>query len=112
MSLCSQSSQSDLERLTAAPLQSERWRGNIWFEGSAPWEEFNWIGRELRLGTTRLRVEEPIQRCMATTANPHTGVRDVDTLKALNMLGHQNFGIYATVIETGDVALGDQLELI
>ena len=112
VSLCSQSSQSDLERLTAAPLQSERWRGNIWFEGSAPWEEFNWIGRELRLGTTRLRVEEPIQRCMATTANPHTGVRDVDTLKALNMLGQQNFGIYATVIETGDVALGDQLELI
>ena len=49
---------------------------------------------------------------MATTANPHTVVRDVDTLKALNMLGHQNFGIYATVIETGDVTLGDQLELI
>lgn len=112
LSLCNIASQTDLEKVTNGPLQSERWRGNIWFEGAAPWEEFNWIGRELRLGTVRLRVKERIKRCMATTANPMTGQRDVDTLKALNTLDHQDFGIYASVIQSGDVALGDQLELV
>lgn len=112
VSLCNYASQTALEKLADAPLQSGRWRGNIWFEGAPAWEEFNWIGRELRIGTVRLKVEDRIRRCMATTANPQTGLRDVDTLKALNMLDHQDFGIYASIIETGDVACGDQLELV
>jgi MOSC domain-containing protein YiiM len=49
---------------------------------------------------------------VATSVNTDTGIRDVDTLKALNSLDHQDFGVYATVIETGDIALGDTLELI
>jgi len=93
-------------------LQPERWRGNIWFEGTPAWSEFDWIGRELSIGTARLKVEEKITRCLATTVNTDTGLRDVDTLKALNSLDHQEFGIYATVIETGDVGVGDALALI
>lgn len=112
VSLCNLASHAAVETLAQAPLQPERWRGNIWFEGAPAWEEFSWIGRELRLGGVRLKVEDRIQRCMATTANTDTGQRDVDTLKALNMLDHQDFGIYARVIETGDIALGDQLELV
>ena len=33
--------------------------------------------------------------------------RDVDTLDILNDLGHQEFGVYAEVIEGGEVKLGD-----
>jgi uncharacterized protein YcbX len=112
VSLCSHASHTAVETLANAPLQPERWRGNIWFDGAAAWEEFDWIGRELRLGSVRLKIEERIQRCKATTANTDTGLRDIDTLKALNTLDHQHFGICASVIETGEVALGDQLELI
>lgn len=101
-----------VETIVGAQLQPERWRGNFWFKGTAAWQEFDWIGRELRLGTARLKVEERIKRCMATTANTDTGLRDVDTLKALKSLDHQHFGIYASVIQSGNVALGDQLELI
>ena len=112
VSLCNTASHAAIEGLAQSPLQQQRWRGNIWFEGATAWQEFGWLGRDLRLGTAVLRVEERITRCKATTANTDTGVRDVDTLKALNTLGHQDFGIYATVIQSGDVALGDQLELI
>jgi uncharacterized protein YcbX len=112
VSLCNRASHSAVETIANAPLQPERWRGNIWFDGAAAWEEFDWIGRELRLGSVRLKIEERIQRCKATTANTDTGLRDIDTLKALNTLDHQHFGIYASVIKTGEVALGDQLELI
>ncbi len=112
ISLCNIASHAAVEELAQSPLQQQRWRGNIWFDGAAAWQEFDWLGRDLRLGSAVLRVEDRITRCRATTANTDTGVRDVDTLKALNTLGHQDFGIYATVIQSGDVALGDQLELI
>lgn len=112
VSLCNSASHDAVEGLAQSPLQQERWRGNIWLNGAAPWSEFDWLGRDLRIGSVILNVEERIRRCKATTANTDTGVRDVDTLKALNTLGHQDFGIYATVKETGTIALGDQLELV
>ncbi|QUJ75654.1 MOSC domain-containing protein [Sulfitobacter albidus] len=112
ISICNTASHAAVESLAMAPLQPERWRGNIWIEGPAAWEEFDWIGRDARLGTARLRIEERITRCKATTVNTQTGARDVDTLAALRMLDHQDFGIYATVVEGGDIVLGDRLELI
>ena len=92
-------------------LEPERWRGNFWIEGLAPWAEVDLVGRELRLGGAVLRVVEPIRRCLHTAANPVTGARDADTLGTLSgTFGHQDFGVYAEVIESGPVALGDSLE--
>lgn len=101
-----------VEALAQSALSPLRWRGNIWFDGAAAWDEFEWIGRDLRLGGAVLSVKERITRCKATTANPETGVSDVDTLRALNILGHQNFGVYVEVTQSGEIALGDQLELL
>ncbi|MDR6263651.1 MOSC domain-containing protein [Roseobacter sp. N2S] len=90
-----------------------RWRGNIWIDGLDPWAEFDWIGREAQIGTARLIIRERITRCPATTANPDTGARDLDTLNILTEgWGHKDFGVYGEVIETGDVKLGDKLELL
>jgi uncharacterized protein YcbX len=94
-------------------LSPLRWRSNFWIEGLRPFEEREWIGHEMRLGEAVLRVEEPKVRCLATTANPATGIRDTDTLKALNaMCGHQDFGVYAKVVKGGTVQVGDRLERI
>jgi uncharacterized protein YcbX len=113
ISLCNSASNAALAEKAGQDLSPLRWRGNIWFDGAAAWEEFDWIGRELTLGAARLAVREPIRRCLATTANPETGQRDVDTLALLNgHWGHQNFGIYAEVIEGGQVALGDRLAVV
>jgi uncharacterized protein len=89
-------------------LSIHRWRGNVWLDGLAPWEEFDLISRDITLGTATLRVEERIGRCRATCANPETGAFDADTLGALEQgFGHQDFGVYARVIAGGDVATGD-----
>ena len=54
------------------------------------------------------RVTEPIGRCSATHADPETGKRDLDMLALLTGLGQaENFGVFAEVIEGGDVAQGD-----
>ncbi|MEZ5777796.1 MAG: MOSC domain-containing protein [Paracoccaceae bacterium] len=92
-------------------LSMRRWRGNFWIEGLRPFEERSWIGRRLRLGKAIVKVVEPIARCLATSANPATGMRDVDTLGALKgLVGDQDFGVYATVVEGGTVSTGDLLE--
>jgi len=89
-------------------LSIHRFRGNLWLDGLAPWAEFGLVGREIALGPVRLRVERPITRCAATTVNPDTGRADADTLGALrDGFGHQDFGVYATVIAGGPIAVGD-----
>ncbi|KPQ05957.1 MAG: putative Fe-S protein [Rhodobacteraceae bacterium HLUCCA12] len=94
-------------------LSIHRWRGNLWLDGLAPWEEFDLIGQTLAIGDTRLRVEERITRCRATCANPQTGLDDADTLGALEAgYGHIDFGVYARVIEGGPVARGDKVEIL
>jgi len=97
-----------LSQRMGVELAPRRYRGNIWLEGLAPWEEFDWIGREIAIGGARLRVVERVVRCNLTKTNPETGIRDADTLGALEAhYGHKDFGVYCEVISSGAVAEGD-----
>lgn len=112
VSILSTSSLADLSARMGLQLSPHRFRGNLWLEGAAPWEEFDWIGREIRIGDATLRIDERITRCNATKVNPITGTPDADTLSALETaFGHQDFGVYATVLDGGQVALGDEWSL-
>ena len=113
ISLMNAASHTDVETQIGQPLERARWRGNIWIDGLPAWQEFDWVGRTIHIGSAELEVQEPIERCMATTANPHTGLRDADTLGALRAgWDHQHFGIYATVSKSGKVAVNDQVEVL
>lgn len=95
-----------------ADLGLDRWRANLWLDGMEPWAECDMIGRELTIGGARLRVVEPIGRCRATMVDCATGQIDHDTLAALERArGDTNFGIYATVIQSGPIQTGDVVEL-
>ena len=89
-------------------LAMERFRGNLWVEGLAPFAEFDLVGREIRVGGAVLAVRGQITRCVATAVDPATGVRDTDTLGGLEAgWGHRDFGVYAEVVSGGRVATGD-----
>ncbi len=92
-------------------FSTERWRANLILDGLAPWQEFEWLGREIMVGGAVLAVRERIGRCLATAANPDTGVRDADTLGTLERLvGARDFAVYAEVVAGGRVAEGDPVE--
>ena len=98
----------DLSARMGHDLSIHRWRGNLWLDGAAPWAEWDWIGRDIRIGDAVLNIRERITRCMATTVEPATGISNADTLGALEAhFGHQDFGLYAVVVNGGTIATGD-----
>ena len=101
-----------VEESAGRALSMHRWRGNLWLDGPDAWAEFDLIGRRLRIGDAVLEVATRITRCKATEANPETGERDLDTLGVLRGWDHQDFGVYALVVEGGTAAVGDRLELL
>ncbi len=112
ISLCNMASHRAVEQTLGQDLSINRWRGNIWFDGLSLWEEFDWLGRDIQIGETVLNVRERITRCLATTANPETGVRDADTLGALSNWDHQDFGVYAEVIQGGTISVDDEVRVL
>ncbi|MCY4305165.1 MAG: MOSC domain-containing protein [Aestuariivita sp.] len=113
VSIMNMSSHRSVSQQLGKPLEIERWRGNIWLDGGSPWEEFDWIGKRVRIGKATLQVHESIERCLHTTASPKTGRRDIDLLHFLeDKWQHRDFGVYAKVIESGEISIGDSATLI
>ncbi|SEQ37379.1 hypothetical protein SAMN05428995_10466 [Loktanella sp. DSM 29012] len=113
LSLMSTASHAAVADACGGALEQTRWRGNVWLDGFAAWDEFNWYGRSLRIGDVVLDIGDPIERCAHTRANPVTGQRDLDTVAVLrDRFGHTDFGVYATVAQGGTIALGDTAEVI
>lgn len=112
VTLCNMSSHRAVEQKIGRPLSVLRWRGNIWMDGLAPWEEFDWMEREVQIGSTIFKVRERTDRCAATTVNPDTGAKDADTLGVLDTWGHRDFSVRAEVVRSGEVAIGDGVHLL
>ena len=99
-------------------IDSRRFRMLIDLDGGGAHEEDTWIGRSIAIGDAILRVTIPGARCAITTQDPDTGVRDLDTLRAL--IGyrglregkHADFGVLADVERPGRVRVGDAVKVL
>jgi len=113
VSIVGTASVQDLERVVHVPVDPRRFRANLLIEGLEPWAEQKWIGRSIRIGVARLEIVEPISRCAATNVDPETGVRDLNLLQALMRgYGHDRCGVYARVVDSGRIALGDSVTVL
>ncbi len=110
LSLINLASVTDLERVVRREVDPLRFRANVYVEGLEAWGEFAWIGKEVTLGSARLRIESPIDRCAATNVNPRTAERDLNIPLSLQRgFGHVDLGVYGRVIEGGELAVGDEV---
>jgi len=97
----------ELERTLGRAVEPLRFRANMYLDGLAPWAEFGWQDQEIGIASARLRVFSRTQRCEATNVDPNTGARDMAIpAQLMRAWGHQDFGIYATVVTGGEVAVG------
>lgn len=110
ISILSLTSLRALEARLGRPIGMDRWRGNLWLDGLAPWAETGLIGRDIAIGTARLRVIEPIGRCPAVEVDTDTGACEGDVQATLSTLrGAPDFGIFAEVTQGGPIHIGDEV---
>jgi len=111
VSIINLASVKDVERIVRAPVDPARFRGNIYIDGAAPWQEFGWVGKEIRIGAVRGVITERIDRCRATCVNPQTGEVDMNVPLALRQgFGHIDCGVFFRVLEEGTLHAGDTVE--
>ena len=101
-----------VEDMVGAPVHPLRFRGNVYVAGWPAWSELDLVGRDLEIAGTRLKIVKRIVRCAATNVDPDTGARDLNIPQTLlRNLDHADCGIYAEVIEGGEIAEGDAIEI-
>ncbi len=115
ISMCSTASLEALARAAGTDaVDGRRFRQNIYIEGASRHEEDTWVGGEVRVGAALLRVKMRDPRCVVTTQSPDTGEVDMSTLKTIasyrtDQPKEVNFGVYCTVAEPGEAAVGDEV---
>jgi uncharacterized protein YcbX len=115
-------SRASLDRLAseadADELDARRFRMLIEIDGVPANAEDAWVGQRMRVGGARIAWSGHVGRCLITSRDPDTGEIDLPTLDILG--GYRGnvdateplpFGIYGRVIEPGEIALGDTVEI-
>jgi MOSC domain-containing protein len=96
---------------------ARRFRPNLLIEtaGGSPFPEEDWVGRTLRIGEGEEAPAVAIctrdVRCVMLNLDPDTGIQDARLLKAAVRINENCAGVYATIIKTGPVRVGDALYL-
>jgi uncharacterized protein YcbX len=91
-------------------VEMRRFRPNVVVEGAEPWSEDSWRG--ITLGDVRLSLVKPCFRCVMTTVDPDTGVKDPATQPLKTLAGYRRteggvvFGTNAIHETSGRIAVG------
>jgi len=95
------------------PLDLRRFRTNVHVEAdAAAYAEEGWEGRELRVGTARLALLHPCERCVIPTRHPDTHEKWPELLRWLSRERSGRFGINARPLAPATISVGDPVELL
>ena len=110
ISLVSQATLDNLSEIAGKSIDVRRFRPNIVVNGIPAWSEFDWVGKEIQIGTAKIAVTARINRCLNIEVDPETGKRDINLLRLLKEhFQHTQTGVLAEVIEGGKVTVTDSL---
>ena len=102
-----------LERELGRPVDARRFRANILLQLDEGFAEDTLPGNEIRVGEHAvLRVTERDPRCRIVTLHPETAVPDPALMKHLDRHHEGRVGVYATVVRTGKLRVGDLVAVL
>ncbi len=109
LSLITTQTIAQLGDMVGARLHVQRFRPNILVEAieDAPFPEDAWLGRILRIGGLRMRVDKRDGRCIVINIDPATARRSPEILRAVTNQRQGCLGVYGTTVEPGKVAVDD-----
>ncbi len=102
-----------LRTLGLSAADTQRFRPNVVIDVPGyGFVEDGWIGRELLVGHVRLRVTGGAVRCVMIGMAQEDLPERTDLLRRVGDVHDTCFGVYATVVTPGDVALGMGARLV
>ena len=98
------------------PMDVRRFRPNVVVEtdGGAPFAENDWVGKRLTFGWEdgpAVGVTQRDPRCVMMNLDPETAEAHADVLKTAVRRNDGDAGIYATVVKTGELRVGQTVWL-
>jgi hypothetical protein len=109
LSLITAASIGSLGTMLGGLLDVQRFRPNILVETveESAFAEDGWVGRVLRIGGMRMRVDERDARCAVITIDPATAEREPGVLRAVAQERDGCMGVYGSTVQPGRIRLGD-----
>ncbi len=111
LSLITRQTLAGLGGLVGRELAAPRFRPNILIDAAGDFPEDAWVGRVLRIGSLRVRVDKRDQRCVLVNIDPVTCARDPAVLKTIGRAREACLGVYGSVVAPGALAVGDPVML-
>jgi uncharacterized protein YcbX len=104
-------------REAGVELDRRRFRANVVLEteNDEIFHEDTWVGRTLVFGDAdsgpagAVTLRDP--RCVMLNIDPDTAAQDPRVMKTVVRLNDNNAGVYATVVRTGTIRVGDRVSL-
>lgn len=98
-----------LSEIVGDRLDVRRFRPNILVEAAndTAFPEDDWVGRVLRIGSMRMRVDKRDGRCVVITIDPATMERSPAVLRAVAERRQGCLGVYGTTVEPGLATVND-----
>lgn len=111
LSLLTVQSVQQLSASVGLPLTPVRFRPNILIDAPSTiaFPEEAWPGSILRIGGLKLRVDQRDKRCVMVNIDPSDAASDPRVLKAIAAERKSCFGVYGTVVQPGEVSIGDSV---
>ncbi len=94
---------------SAGDFDVRRFRPNVLVEavGDTDFPEDAWVGRVLRVGGVRMRIDRRDGRCAVVNVDPVTGERDPSVLRTIVRERENFLGVYGSTVEPGLIRVGD-----
>ncbi|WP_256008948.1 MOSC domain-containing protein [Desertivirga xinjiangensis] len=112
--LISQASLNDLNSRLANPVPMNRFRPNIVISGTEPFEEDIW--NEIQISDVRFKVAKPCARCVLTTVDQDTAIRNKEPLLTLSKYRSLDnkvlFGQNLLALNEGHIKTGARVEVL
>lgn len=93
-------------------LDFQRFRPNLVISliEDEPFIEENWFGKTIMIGNeVEIKINRHCERCMIITVDPESGERDASLHKTVISERNNYFGVYASVVKTGEIKVGDEV---
>ena len=114
ISIASNASLNTFADATGTAPSNRRFRINIITDADNAFAEADLIGQTFQCGKALMVAQKLVGRCAAINVDPTTGLRsDMDYVSLMReKFGHSNLGVFAKVINGGEVRVGDELRPI